>query len=1266
MSSEEPFIRRRGGVVVLFALVAGLSCGDSSTAPTRPPPPPPAPQPASVTVTPAAAQLTALGDTVRLRAEVLDQLGRIMNGMVVSWSSGDAAVATVDASGLVTAAANGMATITATAGSASGSAAVAVRPGVSEVAVSPAAATLLEGDTLRLEAVARDANGHAVAGAEFVWASSDTAVATVDGSGLVTGVVSGEAEVRATSSGVTGSAAVQVTVRQRVSKVAVSPAAATLVVGDTLRLEAVARDANGHAVAGAEFVWASSDTSVATVDGSGLVTGVASGDTEISATSSGVTGSAAVQVTVRQRVSKVAVSPAAATLLEGDTLRLEAVARDANGYPVAGAEFVWASSHTAVATVDGSGLVTGVASGDTEISATSSGVTGIAAVQVMWGVSEVAVSPAAATLLEGDTLRLEAVARDANGYPVAGAEFVWASSDTSVATVDGSGLVTGVVSGGAEVRATSSGVTGYAAVTVRRRVSEVIVSPPAVTVSPGDSLRLTAVALDENGHVVAGAELAWTSSNQSVAVAFHDDSGFVFALAEGTATITATADGATGMAEITVINTDRATLVALYEATGGSDWTFSENWLTDAPINEWSGVLISDYGGRVIALQLANNNLTGSLPPELGSLSQLFFLGLPSNEITGPIPPELGNLSNLWHFTLPFNNLTGPIPPEFGGLASLKTLELAGNDLTGPIPPTLGRLTNVTYLDVAYNDLTGPVPPELAGMTSLESMLLTNNARLRGALPASLTSLRQLKQLKADGTELCAPFNASFREWLNGLDESLVATCANPGWSDAFLTQAVQSRVFPVPLVAGEETLLRVFVRATHATSEGIPPVRARFYLSGAERLVVDIANQSTAIPTEVDEGDLAKSANAEISGDIVQPGLEMVVEIDPDNTLDHGLLAVKRIPETGRMAVDVQAMPPLDLTLIPFLWASAPDSSILDTTTGMAEDSENHELVWGIRTLLPVRDLEVDAHEPVVSTSNEALALLEQVEAIRVMEGGTGHYMGTMAGSVTGASGLAFAPGRSSFAVPNWWTMAHELGHNMRLYHAPCGLGDPDPSFPYPDGSIGRWGYDFRDGGALVEPSTADLMSYCSPRWISDFHFINALRFRLRDEGGANTTNVAARAKSLLLWGGVDADDIPFLEPAFIVDAPPALPRSGGEYEIVGRSAGGGELFSLRFGLPDVADGGGGSAFAFALPIQAGWAGSLASITMSGPGGSVTLDGETHRPMVILRHPPTGQVRGFLRDLPLAQGDMAALSPEPGLEVLFSRGIPDATAWKR
>ena len=572
--------------------------------------------------------------------------------------------------------------------------------------------------------------------------------------------------------------------------------------------------------------------------------------------------------------------------------------------------------------------------------------------------------------------------------------------------------------------------------------------PTTVTVSPataeltalGATVQLTAEVRDQNARVMAGATVTWTSSANSVATV--DASGLVTAAGNGTATITASSGDASGSAAvtITVINTDRAALMALYEATGGPDWNFSRNWLTDAPLREWYGVGINSYG-RVRSIQLTDNNLTGSLPPELSRLTEMFFLSLYSNEITGPIPPELGNLSDLGYFVLSSNNLTGPIPPEFGGLANLQTLELAGNDLTGPIPPTLGRLTKLTYLDVAYNDLTGTVPPELAGMTSLESMLLTNNAGLRGALPASLTSLRQLRQLRAEGTELCATFDASFLGWLNGLDEALVATCASPGWSDAYLTQAVQSAVFPVPLVAGEEALLRVFVRATHATSEGIPPVRARFYLSGAERLVVDIANQSTVIPTEVDEGDLAKSANAEISGDIVQPGLEMVVEIDPDNTLDPGLLAVKRIPETGRMAVDVQAMPPLDLTLIPFLWASAPDLSVLDITTGMAEDPENHELLWGIRTLTPVAGLEVDAHEHVVSTSNETSALLQQVEMIRVMEGGTGHYMGTMAGYITGAGGVAYTPGRSSFAVPRWWEMAHELGHNMKLYHAPCGV---------------------------------------------------------------------------------------------------------------------------------------------------------------------------------------------------------------------------------
>ena len=89
-------------------------------------------------------------------------------------------------------------------------------------------------------------------------------------------------------------------------------------------------------------------------------------------------------------------------------------------------------------------------------------------------------------------------------------------------------------------------------------------------------------------------------------------------------------------------------------------------------------------------------------------------------------------------------------------------------------------------------------------------------------------------------------------------------------------------------------------------------------------------------------------------------------------------------------------------------------------------------------------------AHEPVLSSSNDARRLMEETEAIRVLEGGDGHYLGTMAGPVTGPSGTAFLPGRAGFSIPRSGTIAHELGHNLGLRHAPCGgAGDPDPSFP-------------------------------------------------------------------------------------------------------------------------------------------------------------------------------------------------------------------------
>ena len=168
---------------------------------------------------------------------------------------------------------------------------------------------------------------------------------------------------------------------QSVASVEVSPSAETIGLGSTLQLTAEAFDGNGHAVAGAEFSWESSDAVIATVDGMGLVTAVGNGEATITASTGSASGSAV--VTVMQSVASVEVSPSEETITAvGNTLQLVAEAFDGNGYAVAGAEFSWESSDAAIATVDGMGLVTAVGNGEATITATSGTASGSAPVTV--------------------------------------------------------------------------------------------------------------------------------------------------------------------------------------------------------------------------------------------------------------------------------------------------------------------------------------------------------------------------------------------------------------------------------------------------------------------------------------------------------------------------------------------------------------------------------------------------------------------------------------------------------------------------------------------------------------------------------------------------------------------------------------------------------------------------------------------------------------------------------------------------------------------
>ncbi len=251
-----------------------------------------------------------------------------------------------------------------------------------------------------------------------------------------------------------------------VASVSVTPASAGILVADTVRLTATPKDENGVPLTGRTIAWATSDTAIATVSATGLVTGVLHGQAIITATSEGQSGTSTVTVSDAP-VATVTVTPASSNLFVGETAQLAAALEDAAGNPLTGRTVAWATTAPGIATVDQTGLVTAVAAGSAKIAATSEGKSDTATVTVaLRPVASVDITPSPATVDAGATLQLTATPKDVNGNPLTGRVVTWATSDAAVAVVSPSGLVTGGVAGGATITATSEGVSGTAPLAV--------------------------------------------------------------------------------------------------------------------------------------------------------------------------------------------------------------------------------------------------------------------------------------------------------------------------------------------------------------------------------------------------------------------------------------------------------------------------------------------------------------------------------------------------------------------------------------------------------------------------------------------------------------------------------------------------------------------------------------------------------------------------------------------------------------------------------
>ena len=192
------------------------------------------------------------------------------------------------------------------------------------------------------------------------------------------------------------------------------------------------------------------------------------------------------------------------------------------------------------------------------------------------------------------------------------------------------------------------------------------------------------------------------------------------------ATATPNATGGFDCASVNQIpSAECAALVALYNSTNGPNWADNSGWLASNNPCNWLGIDCTD--DHVSHINLLYNQLTGILPPELGSLSHLRVLALWVNQLYGPIPAELGNLTELVSLELSVNQLTGPVPTELGDLTKLQTLSLAHNQFSGPLPSTLDNLASLELLDLSHNQFSGAIPSELGNLTNLSILYLSHN-----------------------------------------------------------------------------------------------------------------------------------------------------------------------------------------------------------------------------------------------------------------------------------------------------------------------------------------------------------------------------------------------------------------------------------------------------------------------------------------------------------------------------------------------------------